>query len=195
MSGKKEYLQRIMVELQVKNKTEMLVAGVARGRRKERTRCGKPETDAYWMAIALEEAKQAQASGEVPVGAVLVRNGALLARARNQPLSRCDPTAHAEVLALRAAAASLGNYRLTGTTLYVTVEPCPMCSGALLQARVTRVVFGASDPKAGAVVSLFQLFDDPRLNHRIQWTEGVLREACAEIMSGFFRVKRLSLSP
>jgi tRNA(adenine34) deaminase len=148
-------------------------------------------TDEQWMRMALEEAALARAAGEVPVGAVLVREGTLLARAHNSPVSLCDPTAHAETLVLRQAAAHLGNYRLTGTTLYVTLEPCPMCAGAILHARIGRVVFGAADPKNGAAVSLFHLFDDRRLNHAVVVTEGVLREACAEILSGFFRAKRL----
>jgi tRNA(adenine34) deaminase len=152
-------------------------------------------TDELWMRIALEEAALARAAGEVPVGAVLVKEGALLARAHNSPVFLCDPTSHAEILVLRQAAATAGNYRLTGTTLYVTLEPCPMCAGAILHARIGRVVFGAADPKNGAAVSLFRLFDDRRLNHAVAVTEGILREDCAEILSGFFRAKRLSSPP
>jgi len=150
------------------------------------------DNDERWMGIALSEALLARAAGEVPVGAALVKDGVLLARAHNSPITLCDPTAHAEIIALRTAAAALGNYRLTGATLYVTVEPCPMCAGAIVQARIARVVFGTADPKAGAAVSLYRLLDDPRLNHAVVLTEGVLREECAEILSGFFRAKRLS---
>ena len=150
-----------------------------------------PEADEKWMRIALAEARQARAAGEVPVGAVIVRKGALLASARNSPISLHDPSAHAEILAIRAAAAAVGNYRLAGTTLYVTLEPCLMCAGAILHARIERLVFGAADPKGGAAVSLWRLFEDRRLNHAVVVTEGILREACAEILSGFFQEKRL----
>lgn len=143
------------------------------------------------MRLALEEAGAAQAAGEVPVGAVVVLNGEVIARAHNAPIALADPSAHAEMLALRRAAAARQNYRLTGTTLYTTLEPCLMCAGAIVQARVERVVFGARDPKNGAVVSLYRLFEDRRLNHSVAVTEGVLGEACAEILSGFFREKRV----
>jgi len=149
------------------------------------------ETDEHWMGLALEEADIARAAGEVPVGAVIVREGELLARAHNSPIALGDPAAHAEILAIRSAAAAAENYRLTGTTLYATLEPCLMCAGAILLARIDRLVFGARDPKSGAVVSLYRLFEDMRLNHRVTVTEGILREACAEILSGFFREKRL----
>lgn len=149
------------------------------------------ETDEKWMRLALEEALLARESEEVPVGAVIVRGEELLARAHNSPITLNDPSAHAEVLAIRRAAACLGNYRLAGTTLYVTLEPCLMCAGAILHARIGRIVFGAADPKGGAVVSLYRLFDDQRLNHAVEVTEGVHREACVEILSGFFRAKRL----
>jgi tRNA(adenine34) deaminase len=152
------------------------------------------ETDEKWMRLALEEARLAGESGEVPVGAVLIRGEEVLARCHNSPITLRDPSAHAEVLAIRQAASFLGNYRLTGTTLYVTLEPCLMCAGAILLARIDRVVFGAADPKGGAVISLYRLFDDRRLNHIVTVTEGVLKEACAEIISGFFRAKRL-ISP
>lgn len=147
------------------------------------------------MTLALEEAARARAAGEVPVGAVIVRAGTLLASAHNGPISLNDPSAHAEILAIRRATAAAGNYRLTGATLYVTLEPCLMCAGAILQARIARVVFGAADPKGGAVVSLYRIFEDGRLNHRVAVTEGVLREACAEILSGFFRQKRILSRP
>jgi len=156
---------------------------------------GIGETDERWMRLALEEAALAREAGEVPVGAVLVRGEALIARAHNRPIGLNDPTAHAEILAIRQAAAAAGNYRLTGTTLYVTVEPCPMCAGAILQARIERVVFGTRDPKAGAAVSLCRILDDGRFNHVVTVREGALREACAEILSGFFRGKRLTSRP
>jgi tRNA(adenine34) deaminase len=147
--------------------------------------------DERWMRLALEEAALAQAAGEVPIGAVVVRGEELLALAHNEPIALSDPTAHAEILAIRRAAAAIGNYRLTGATLFVTIEPCLMCAGALLQARIGRVVFGAADPKNGAVVSLYRIFADSRWNHTVAVTEGVLKGACSEILSGFFREKRL----
>ena len=153
------------------------------------------EPDEKWMRLALEEAALAGTAGEVPVGAAIVRGEELLARAHNSPIGLHDPSAHAELLAIRRAAAALGNYRLTGTTLYVTLEPCLMCAGAILQARVGRIVFGAADPKSGAAISLYRIFEDFRLNHTVEVTEGVLREACAEILSGFFREKRLLSRP
>jgi tRNA(adenine34) deaminase len=149
------------------------------------------ETDEKWMRLALEEASLAREADEVPVGAVIVRGEELLVRAHNSPITLSDPSAHAEILAIRRAGFLLGNYRLAGTTLYVTLEPCLMCAGAILQARIERIVFGAADPKGGAVVSLYRLFDDRRLNHTVAVTEGVLRGACTEILSGFFRAKRL----
>jgi tRNA(adenine34) deaminase len=149
------------------------------------------EADEKWMRLALEEASLARQAEEVPVGAVIVRGEELLAQAHNSPVALDDPSAHAEILAVRRASANLGNYRLTGTTLYVTLEPCLMCAGAILQARIGRVVFGAADPKNGALVSLYRIFDDRRLNHTAVVSEGVLRDACSEILSGFFRGKRL----
>jgi tRNA(adenine34) deaminase len=150
------------------------------------------ETDEKWMRIALAEAGRAREAGEVPVGAVIVRNGERLAAAHNHPIALHDPSAHAEILAIRAAAAVVENYRLAGTTLYVTLEPCLMCAGAILHARIERLVFGAADLKNGAVVSLYRLFDDRRFNHTVSITEGVLRDECGEILSGFFREKRLA---
>jgi tRNA(adenine34) deaminase len=148
-------------------------------------------SDFYYMGEALAQAREAQAAGEVPVGAVLVGEGSIiLARAYNRPISMSDPTGHAEVLALRKAAAKVGNYRLPGTTLYVTIEPCIMCVGAMLQARVARLVFGAPDPKAGACVSLFRLHEDPRLNHRLEVTGGVREAECRELMQEFFQARR-----
>jgi tRNA(adenine34) deaminase len=154
-----------------------------------------PEDDEKWMRIALAEAGRAREAGEVPVGAVIVRNGELLAAAHNHPLALHDPSAHAELLAIRRAAVAVGNYRLPGTTLYVTLEPCLMCAGAILHARIERLVFGAADPKGGAAISLYRLFEDHRLNHTVAVTEGILRKACAEILSGFFQEKRLASPP
>jgi tRNA(adenine34) deaminase len=149
------------------------------------------DRDESFMRLALAEAEKALLAGEVPVGAVMVRGGALIASAHNGPVGLKDPSAHAEILALRRAAEAEGNYRLAGTTLYVTIEPCLMCAGALVHARVSRLVFGATDPKGGAVVSLYGVLQDGRLNHRVDVTGGVLREACSEILSRFFREKRL----
>jgi tRNA(adenine34) deaminase len=136
------------------------------------------DRDEHFMRLALAEAKKAMEAGEVPVGAVVVRG-------------LRDPSAHAEILALRKAAASEGNYRLAGTTLYVTIEPCLMCAGALIHSRVSRLVFGAADPKGGAVVSLFRVLEDGRINHRVEVAGGVLGTECGEILSRFFREKRL----
>jgi len=149
------------------------------------------DRDEEFMRLALAEAEKAFQAGEVPVGAVVVRGGEVIASAHNGPVGLKDPSAHAEILALRRAAAEEGNYRLAGTTLYVTIEPCLMCAGALIHARVSRLVFGATDPKGGAVVSLYGVLGDARLNHRVEATGGVLREACSEILSRFFREKRL----
>jgi len=142
------------------------------------------------MREALDEARRGLADGEVPVGAVVVVGGAIVGRARNAPVALTDPTAHAEVLALRAAGLETGNYRLTGATLYATVEPCVMCCGAVLHARVTRVVYGAADPKAGAVTSLYRLLDDSRLNHRATATGGILADECAALLRRFFESRR-----
>jgi len=153
------------------------------------------ESDEKWMRLALEEAALARAAGEVPVGAVIVRGEELLATGHNSPISLNDPSAHAELIAMRRAAAEIGNYRLSGTTLYTTLEPCLMCAGAILQSRIERLVFGAADPKSGAAVSLYRIFDDRRMNHAVAVTEGILHEACVEILSGFFRAKRLISPP
>ncbi len=144
----------------------------------------------HYMQIALEEAQQALREDEVPVGAVIVHDGRLIARAHNQRERLRDPTAHAEMIAITQAAESLGSWRLDGCTLYVTLEPCPMCAGAILQARVPTVVYGASDLKAGAVDSLFRLLNDPRLNHRVETISGVSAAACGEILSRFFQQQR-----
>nr|ART37070.1 D386 [uncultured bacterium] len=148
------------------------------------------DADQRWMSRAIELARVAESQGEVPVGAVLVRDDVLLAEGYNRPISACDPTAHAEIVALRAAAAQAGNYRLPGSTLYVTLEPCAMCAGAIVQARVARVVFGARDPRAGAAGSVFQVFGEARLNHRPVVVEGVLAENCGALLSDFFRRRR-----
>ena len=149
-----------------------------------------PAADEEFMTAALEEARRGLEAGEVPVGAVVVLGGEIVARAHNAPVTLADPTAHAEILALREAARKLGNYRLAGAALYATVEPCPMCCGAALHARVARVVYGAPDPKAGAVDSLYRLLDDARLNHRIATRGGVLGEAAARLLRTFFEARR-----
>ena len=142
------------------------------------------------MARALELARAGAVRGEVPIGAVLVRDGRLLAEAHNRTVTDADPTAHAEVLALRAAAAAQGDFRLEGATLYVTLEPCAMCAGAVLLARVPRVVYGAPDPKAGMAGTLGNLLQDARLNHRCTITAGVLADASADMLRTFFRERR-----
>jgi len=143
-----------------------------------------------WMRVALDEARAAADEDEVPVGAVIVAAGRVIASAHNQREQLADPTAHAEMISLTQAAAALGSWRLEQCTLYVTLEPCPMCAGAILQARVPVVIWGAADPKAGAVESLYRLFEDQRLNHRVQHTGHVMAEECGRILSDFFRQKR-----
>ena len=143
-----------------------------------------------FMAAALEQARLGLAAGEVPIGAVAVVGGAIVARAFNQPIAASDPTAHAEVLALRAAARQAGNYRLTDATLYVTIEPCLMCVGALIHARVRDVVYGAAEPRTGALVSIISAHETPGLNHRFTVTGGVLEVECRDLMQQFFRDKR-----
>ena len=133
---------------------------------------------------------RAEAEGEVPVGALVVLNGEIIGAGWNQPISSHDPTAHAEIVALRAAATKLGNYRLSGATLYVTLEPCPMCAGAMVHARVARVVFGAADPLAGAAGSVFNLLESSALNHRVQLERGVLAEECGIRLKAFFQARR-----
>lgn len=149
------------------------------------------DRDEKFMAIALAEAERAVDRGEVPVGAVIVLGEDILARAHNCPITLKDPSAHAEILAMRQAAARLGNYRLAGATLYVTIEPCVMCVGAIVHARVSRLVYGAEDPKSGAVTSLYRMLEDRRLNHRVEVKKGVLAGLCAELLSRFFREKRI----
>ncbi|HRT70980.1 MAG TPA: tRNA adenosine(34) deaminase TadA [Syntrophales bacterium] len=151
--------------------------------------------DERFMRMALGEAEKALLAGEVPVGAVVVADGEVLAAAHNSTITLNDPSAHAEILAIRRAGERLKNYRLPGTTLYVTLEPCIMCAAAILQARMARVVFGADDPKNGGVSSLYRILADRRLNHQADALGGVLREACGEILSRFFREKRVMSSP
>ena len=148
------------------------------------------EADARFMAAAIDEARHAAAAGEVPVGAVVVLDGQVVATGCNQPLSLGDPTAHAEINALRAAAAAVGNYRLTGVTLYVTIEPCLMCVGAMIHARVGLVVYGAPEPRAGALVSALRAHETAGLNHRLSVLGGVLEDECREVVQTFFREKR-----
>jgi tRNA(adenine34) deaminase len=147
-------------------------------------------SDEEFMRQALDEASTAADHGDVPIGAVLVKDGSVLAAAGNERHLRGDPTAHAEMLALRAGAETLGGWRLDGTTLYVTLEPCPMCAGALVLARVKRLVYGPQDPKAGAALSLYNIVQDPRLNHEVEITPGVLQEDCAEVLRHFFQSRR-----
>jgi tRNA(adenine34) deaminase len=147
-------------------------------------------TDAEYMRLALAEALAAAEKGEVPVGAIVVLEDNVVARAGNCTISACDPSAHAEIVAIREAAQTLGNYRLLGTTLYVTVEPCAMCAGAIVQARIARVVYGCDDPKGGAVHSCFGIFDHPALNHRVAVLGGILAEESAGTMQSFFASRR-----
>jgi tRNA(adenine34) deaminase len=146
--------------------------------------------DSGWMARALEQARLAAIRGEVPVGAVLVRDGKLLTEGHNLTVSSSDPTAHAEVTVIRQAAAAQGDWRLEGMTLYVTLEPCTMCAGAIVLSRIPRVVFGARDPKAGMLVSLGSTLNDARLNHRAEVTEGISADASSELLRAFFRARR-----
>ena len=148
------------------------------------------ENHERWMTLALKQAEAAAQAGEVPVGAVLIAEGEVLAEAHNRSISAQDPTAHAEILALRAAAIRLQNYRLPRTTLYVTIEPCTMCLGALIHARIDQLVFGAREPRSGAVVSLQNLLDSASLNHKVRYREGVLAEECGNIMQVFFQFRR-----
>ncbi len=149
------------------------------------------ESDEFWMRQALAAAERAGSIDEVPIGACLVdEGGELMAAGGNQTISLCDPTAHAEILVLREAARKIGNYRLTGATVYTTIEPCAMCAGALVNARVSRLVFGAEDLRFGGVVTVFNICDNSSLNHRIEIRSGVLEEECRALMQSFFRRKR-----
>jgi tRNA(Arg) A34 adenosine deaminase TadA len=146
--------------------------------------------DAKWMERALDQARVALQQGEVPVGALVIKDGELLGAGHNRNLLDRDPTAHAEVVALRQAAGRIGNYRLTGCTMYATIEPCAMCAGALIHARIARLVYGAADPKAGAAGSVLQVLNHASLNHRMEVTAGVLGDRCSEILQDFFRQRR-----
>jgi tRNA(adenine34) deaminase len=157
----------------------------------EDTEAVRRKEDEGWMRQAIGLARRAQGVGEVPVGAVLVRNREIIGSGWNQPIGCHDPTAHAEIVAIRHAGRRLQNYRLPGTTLYCTLEPCPMCAGAIVHARIARVVFGASDPKGGACGSVFDLLpSDQRFNHRTSVSGGILLEDCGELLRGFFRSRR-----
>ena len=151
---------------------------------------GKESLDTQFMSAALALAHEAAAVGEVPVGAVVVEAGRIVGTGFNAPISRHDPSAHAEIQALRAAASILGNYRLTGCTLFVTLEPCAMCAGAIQHARIARLVFGAKDPKTGACGSVIDLFAEPLLNHHTRVEGGLLAQGCGEVLSNFFRERR-----
>jgi len=151
---------------------------------------GATQVDEAWMAEALALAAGAAERGEVPVGAVVVKDGAIVGRGGNGPIAASDPTAHAEIAALREAGRVLGNYRLSGCDLYVTIEPCAMCAGAIMHARIARVVFGAPDPKTGACGSVIDLFAEPRLNHHTRVTAGVRGGECGQLLSRFFGSRR-----
>ncbi len=144
----------------------------------------------HYMQLAIEQARQAEAAGDVPVGAVIVRDGQLVAAAHNQREQLRDPTAHAEMIAITQAAEAVGSWRLTGCTLYVTLEPCPMCAGAILQARLPQLIYGAADPKAGAVETLYRLLADPRMNHQTEVLAGLLGAECGKLLSDFFAEQR-----
>ena len=148
------------------------------------------ERDRFFMGFALAEAREASAADEIPVGVVVVFDGQVVGRGHNRPRGSHDPTAHAEVLALREAGRRLGNYRLGGATLYATIEPCAMCAGALVHARIRRLVYGAADPRAGGVASVFQICTSSSLNHRVEITAGVLEDSCRELLRTFFRGRR-----
>jgi tRNA(adenine34) deaminase len=148
------------------------------------------QLDHHFMQEALDQAKLGALAGEVPVGAVLVRDGVVIAKAFNQPIGNHDPSAHAEMLALRSAAQAVSNYRLPGTTLYVTLEPCVMCAGAMLHARVDRVVYGAADPKTGAAGSVLDIFSSKQINHQTQVEHGIMGEQCGQILREFFKERR-----
>ena len=147
-------------------------------------------SDEDYMDLALSEAQKAEAAGEVPVGAVIVSDGVVIGRGFNQPISGNDPTAHGEIIALREAASHQRNYRLTNAVLYCTVEPCIMCAGAIMHARIARLVFGTPDPKAGAAGSIYNILTDPRLNHRVDVVSGIREDACAALLRAFFAERR-----
>ncbi|HTA51590.1 MAG TPA: tRNA adenosine(34) deaminase TadA [Candidatus Acidoferrum sp.] len=149
-----------------------------------------PIADIEFMRAAIEEARAAGARGEVPIGAVVVAENRIVGRGRNRTITECDPSAHAEIVALREAAKAAGNYRLVGTTLYVTIEPCAMCAGAMVQARVARLVYGADEAKGGAVRSCFSMLDHPQLNHRVEVASGVLADEAVALLQSFFAARR-----
>jgi tRNA(adenine34) deaminase len=149
-----------------------------------------PDSDLGFMRAALDEARAAAERDEVPIGAVLVHEGKIIARAHNRTLTDNDPTAHAEMVAIRAAAQSIGNHRLNGTSLYVTVEPCAMCAGAMIQARVARLIYGCAEQKGGAVRTCFQILDHPAVNHRVEVISGILADECVAVMQEFFAQRR-----
>ena len=146
--------------------------------------------DEFWMSFALTEARQAVKVSEVPIGAVVVLNNEIIGRGHNQPIGNCDPTAHAEIIALREAAKQIENYRLTDATVYVTIEPCAMCAGAMVNARIKRLVYGAAEPRQGAIHSVFQICTNSSLNHQVEVTTGIKEEECKRLMQTFFRARR-----
>jgi len=148
------------------------------------------ESEEYYMGLALAEAQKAQAAGEVPVGAVIVSQGNVIGKGFNRPISGNDPTAHAEIVALRDASQHQQNYRLSNATLYCTVEPCMMCAGAIIHARIAKIVFGTPDPKAGAAGSIYNVLTDPRLNHRVEVLSGIREDECASLLRQFFSARR-----
>ena len=148
------------------------------------------ESDERFMLLALAEAQKAEAAGEVPVGAIVVRGEAVVGSGFNRPISSHDPTAHAEIIALRDAARNCGNYRLSGTTMYSTVEPCMMCAGAMIHARIDRLIFGTPDPKAGSAGSIYNVLTDPRLNHRVEVVSGICEDQCGALLRTFFSKRR-----
>ena len=155
----------------------------------------EPGSDAQWMEEAIALAREAAARGEVPVGAIVVREAVVIGRGGNAPISGSDPTAHAEIAALRDAARTIGNYRLVGCSLYATLEPCTMCAGAMLHARIARVVYGARDPKSGACGSVIDVFAEPRLNHHALVAGGVREQECGQVLSEFFAARRSKVLP
>jgi tRNA(adenine34) deaminase len=148
------------------------------------------ERDEFWMQQALALASRAEEQGEVPVGAVLVLNDEIIGTGFNSPITACDPTAHAEIMALREGAKNIKNYRILNSTLYATLEPCLMCAGALVHARIKRLVYGTRDPRAGAITSVFKVLDNASLNHRVEYADGLLQERCGAMLSEFFKKKR-----
>ncbi|MCW5970438.1 MAG: tRNA adenosine(34) deaminase TadA [Blastocatellales bacterium] len=171
---------------------DMAKAGMQTGARPSLDQTSQHERDRFWMGFALLEAKAAREAGEVPVGAVVVIDDRIAGRGHNEPIGRCDPTAHAEVIAIREAALRVGNYRLADATLYATIEPCAMCAGAIVQARIQRLVYGAADTKAGGVESVFSICTNSSLNHQVEVESGVDADASRELMQGFFRERRKS---